>query len=477
MLALCGAFSAGCELIAYDLLAEGRGTADGGRDSDSPDGGRDASPSPCATDNGGCGEKASCIWDGEVHCVCDEGYERLANRCVDVNECARASTNDCHANADCTNTPGSYSCACKEGFQGDGRLRCDDVDECATGLCDPLAICENSIGSFHCECPPGYDGDGRSCAAAAWAEVGALAQAILAPRVVLVGSHAILAGGRGPSGGGGYANLAQVWSIELREDGTAAAPVRQESLLIGVQHHCMVRTDSHLYVIGGFNAESSLDQAYRSEAMVAAVTGDGTVGEWGETTPLPRARYGHACVTHDDRIYVLGGEAQRDVHFTDPLAEVLFADVLPDGSLGPWTTVEPLPEARVRHTAQVLDGWIHVGERPWTTESWETPYGEGFFTRINSDGTLSAWTRYSSAEDRLPSLDFASGRRAWSLSPALLTAEVGEDGNLDAWEEIGPPAPATESALVVRGTQAFLFGGSLTESTGMNVSVRLQLVP
>lgn len=38
---------------------------------------------------------------------------------LDVNECADG-THTCHSNATCTNTDGSYSCACKVGFSGNG---------------------------------------------------------------------------------------------------------------------------------------------------------------------------------------------------------------------------------------------------------------------------------------------------------------------------------------------------------------------
>ena len=42
---------------------------------------------------------------------------------LDINEC-RDGLHDCHGNATCTNTKGSFSCSCKEGFIGDGKESC-----------------------------------------------------------------------------------------------------------------------------------------------------------------------------------------------------------------------------------------------------------------------------------------------------------------------------------------------------------------
>ena len=38
----------------------------------------------------------------------------------DVDECS-ADSSPCDENADCTNNDGSYSCSCKQGFDGDGK--------------------------------------------------------------------------------------------------------------------------------------------------------------------------------------------------------------------------------------------------------------------------------------------------------------------------------------------------------------------
>ena len=39
---------------------------------------------------------------------------------LDLNECS-SNSDDCHVNAICHNTVGSYTCTCKPGYKGDGR--------------------------------------------------------------------------------------------------------------------------------------------------------------------------------------------------------------------------------------------------------------------------------------------------------------------------------------------------------------------
>ena len=37
---------------------------------------------------------------------------------IDINECD--AQNECHANADCSNSIGSYECICRQGYAGNG---------------------------------------------------------------------------------------------------------------------------------------------------------------------------------------------------------------------------------------------------------------------------------------------------------------------------------------------------------------------
>ena len=43
---------------------------------------------------------------------------------TDDDECVSGNDN-CHEDAECTNTVGSFRCACKPGYTGDGTTSCD----------------------------------------------------------------------------------------------------------------------------------------------------------------------------------------------------------------------------------------------------------------------------------------------------------------------------------------------------------------
>nr|XP_058950988.1 uncharacterized protein LOC131778583 [Pocillopora verrucosa] len=79
-----------------------------------------------------------------------------------VNMCAE---NHCANNASCqrSSTDKLYQCLCPAGYEG---ARCqNDIDECAKGNhhCSPYAFCKNTKGSYNCACKPGFTGNGREC--------------------------------------------------------------------------------------------------------------------------------------------------------------------------------------------------------------------------------------------------------------------------------------------------------------------------
>ncbi|PIK34387.1 putative fibrillin-1 [Apostichopus japonicus] len=111
-------------------------------------------------------------------CDCSDGYELDEDQrsCIDIDECSSSLLNNCSDNAECSNTAGSYSCACLTGFNGDGQS-CLDINECSNGIltcsngtcvnetvsCDINGSCENTEGSYICMCNSGYIGTGQDC--------------------------------------------------------------------------------------------------------------------------------------------------------------------------------------------------------------------------------------------------------------------------------------------------------------------------
>ena len=90
-------------------------------------------------------------------------------------------------NGTCTNTVGSYTCACEKGSTGNGtvcdsKFKCNltiylvtciterlifpsDINECETGEhdCDVNATCLDSSGSWICNCSSEFTGNGTVC--------------------------------------------------------------------------------------------------------------------------------------------------------------------------------------------------------------------------------------------------------------------------------------------------------------------------
>ena len=83
-------------------------------------------------------------------------FNYATGTCTDVDECL---LNPCGQNAVCTNSRGSFSCTCEEGYGSNGRS-CVDIDECdiETDDCSKEhGTCENKVGSFVCGCERGWE--------------------------------------------------------------------------------------------------------------------------------------------------------------------------------------------------------------------------------------------------------------------------------------------------------------------------------
>uniref|UniRef100_A0A8C9F640 Fibrillin-2 n=1 Tax=Pavo cristatus TaxID=9049 RepID=A0A8C9F640_PAVCR len=112
--------------------------------------------------------------------ICHDMAIIFKSSCNYLDECSNG-THQCSVNAQCVNTPGSYRCACAEGFTGDGftcseikilekilKCYCDskrNIDECSFQNICVFGTCNNLPGMFHCICDDGYELDrtGGNC--------------------------------------------------------------------------------------------------------------------------------------------------------------------------------------------------------------------------------------------------------------------------------------------------------------------------
>ena len=94
---------------------------------------------------------------GSYACECEHGYEFDADgACVNIDECLETK---CQGMQFCTDFIGFAICQCPDGYtiSEDG---CEDVDECEVVSCGAFAdheVCENSPGSYSCVCKSGYE--------------------------------------------------------------------------------------------------------------------------------------------------------------------------------------------------------------------------------------------------------------------------------------------------------------------------------
>nr|XP_010918195.1 wall-associated receptor kinase 1 isoform X1 [Elaeis guineensis] len=70
----------------------------------------------------------------------------------------------CKENSHCYNSNDGvgYRCNCSQGYHGNPYIECQDINECEDPELNPcVGKCTNKPGSVSCTCPPGQQGDGR----------------------------------------------------------------------------------------------------------------------------------------------------------------------------------------------------------------------------------------------------------------------------------------------------------------------------
>ena len=110
----------------------------------------------------------SCLYSGfDLNCNCQVPLNLTNFQCGDIDYCINASDNvwntttitrqcDCQTNF----YDSKVSCniaACPQGYSGNSTsTTCTDINECEIGFCGSNASCSNTPGSFTCTCDEGF---------------------------------------------------------------------------------------------------------------------------------------------------------------------------------------------------------------------------------------------------------------------------------------------------------------------------------
>ena len=240
-----------------------------------------------------------------------------------------------------------------------------------------------------------------------WAATSPLPQALMSHAALLENGRLFVIGGSNQDG-----VQASVFSAPLQDNGALGEWKILPPLPQPRYRHSAVAANGYLFVLGGVTSNEDIsDIIYRTP-----VNADGTLGAWtplSRTLPVPLE--GHTAAIVNDYLFILGGWGGISPGMRD---EVYKAAIDPEGNLGPWQSVTPLPQPLWWHAATVAGGGILVSGG------------------LNLDHPSSA------------------------LQRTVYRATPNANGDIDAWMELSPlPYPIAAHAFAATNDYLYVAGG------------------
>jgi hypothetical protein len=209
-----------------------------------------------------------------------------------------------------------------------------------------------------------------------WVQAGSLPELRRGLGATLFDGHLYTFGG-GPIG----MSTPTVLSAPIGADGSVPALTTTTPMPAPRRSIQVVASDRHAYILGGRDATSAV-----ADILIGTMQ-DGMLIEWRPGGALPSPRTSFAATLYKDRIYVVGGCVTAGMGCAQPSADVEYAEIAADGTVGPFQATTPLPAAR-RHHALAIDGdRAFVVSGDLATGATKTVLS----THVNPDGSLGLW--------------------------------------------------------------------------------------
>ncbi len=233
----------------------------------------------------------------------------------------------------------------------------------------------------------------------------------------------------------------------------------------------------------------------RSNGAVKSEAGKGEkvwINRWLFARPMQKKRAGVAAVVIGKRIYAIGG-GEFSKKGLEIFNTVEYADVAPDGTLGPWKYSAPLTMPRVYPVAVISGDYVYVmgGEsldKIYTgAEKQKAPklLKSVERARINPDGTLGKWTlekvkmhfpRRGGVVYAVNGWLYAGGGFGGDFLNDVERAPISPDGSLGKWEdESFFNHDRYISGFVRKGRRLYVMGGHVNSPERAMASVETAL--
>lgn|GEM_PF-1605720 len=242
--------------------------------------------------------------------------------------------------------------------------------------------------------------------------------------------------------------------------------------------HEAVITAGFLYTLGGDDGDLATD-----DVSVATVLPDGTLGPWRRTTPLPDGVNQFLAGAGTSRhLWALGGCRRKDCETVSNIERRMFvADIQADGALSTWRLAGQLPVANYDQKAVVTGGRVvmaggRAGGRSRCGDSGGDNLDGVWWAELLPDGTLGPWESGASIGVSLPRVRSDQVMRVdhlgqlWVLGgrTSCVGAETADRNNTFPREVWRSPAVT----LPGRARVGHWLSGPLTPASGHTASLR-----
>lgn len=272
-----------------------------------------------------------------------------------------------------------------------------------------------------------------------------------------------------------YVIISFTFGVSAAETGSWVATT---SLPYPIASQVVFSSLGKVYLVGGSAVlGGSHDEVLRTDIME-----DGMLSEWITISHLPKKLIWHSITNNQDYVYVLGGFIDSIDGISADVDSVFGAKIYPDGNLGSWQTLSPLPQTLSLGKSIIIgDRIFYAGGDIDSHQLTSTMTKEIYRADIDSsDGTIGPWTLAGTLPQKMISFNMIEinnylyifgGYRETGVSPNVERAYIDPaTGNVGSWQSLTPfPKPIWSSGLTRIGNTIINAGGHDGSSFSLDV--------